>query len=83
MKLVLHWRSQYVGNARAVRHLPKGEHREWDQSERHAAELEIGNHVSSLISGMELQDLEFALLGFGLAWSSVFSLCPQSSYLKW
>lgn len=77
VKLVLHWRPQHV-----VRHLPKGEQREWDHSERHAAELEIGNHISSLISGMELQDLEFALLSFGLAWSSIFSLCPQSSYLK-
>lgn len=61
----LNWKLQYVGHARAMRQLP-----------RRAAEREKcvfvtkvgrGSHLSPLMSDIELQDVEIALLSFDLA----------------
>jgi hypothetical protein len=66
----------------------KAANREWKQPKRkeYIAVKVVkggGDFKSSLASDMERQSLAFAQLGFGLAWSSVSTLCLLSSFLEW
>ena len=71
----LHWRHQDVGDTRIVGYLQT----EWNQSKRSvlkSAELEGKSHLSPSTSGVEGQDLEFTMLGFGLVLVQYFFTMP-------
>lgn len=82
------WRSQDVGGARAM-NVRQGElHAGSGGSPRErsvllSARLEGRSQLSPSTSGTELQDLEFALMGFDLAWVHFSSLRPCPSLLEW
>lgn len=48
-----------------------------ERSRLQATKLEGRSHLSPLISDIKLQDLEFALLGLGLALICIYSICPH------
>lgn len=75
------WGYQDVRGAGAVGYLPWGVQTGGESSPRERSMLQLErlgrqSHLSPLTSDMELQDLEFALLGFDLALLQYFLAAP-------
>ena len=72
------WRYQDIGGTRTARCLPRcAADKEWNQADRevYGSQQNWKQH-SKPFDIIDLQDVEFVLLGFGLAfWSRISSLC--------